>query len=111
MIFIVFLTQIKLDRSSFEDPFGLARSFVDDGWDTAIGVDFEKPRLLLRVLRNIDLMSIIFDPEFFEGDADFVAVGCAARVSRCIVTTPCLSAPIGIRETYKSISVFAIFVI
>ena len=50
MIFVVFLTQIELDRSSFEDTFGFTRRLIDDGGDTTIGVDFEEPRLLLRVL-------------------------------------------------------------
>jgi hypothetical protein len=38
-------------------------------------VDFKEPRLLLLVLAEFQLVHIVLQAEFFEGDGDLVAVG------------------------------------
>ena len=88
MLLIILLTKVQLNRSSLKNPLRFTGCLVYNSRNTSIGIDFKKPRLLLRVLRNIDFMRIILYPEFLEGDADFVAIGRAARVSSGgIVTT------------------------
>lgn len=37
MIFVVFLTEVELDRLAFEDSFGFAGGVVYDGGDAAVG--------------------------------------------------------------------------
>lgn len=41
----------------------------------AIRVDFKEPRLLLRVLRDIDDLRFVGDPELFERHRGFEAIG------------------------------------
>jgi len=36
VVFVVFGAEVELDRGAFEDAFGCAGGFVDDGWDAAV---------------------------------------------------------------------------
>lgn len=36
VVLVVLLAEVELDRCTFKHPFGLAGSFVDDGWDAAV---------------------------------------------------------------------------
>ena len=88
MLLIILLTKVQLNRSSLKNPLRFAGCLVNYSRNTAIGVDFKKPWLLLRVLGNIDFMGVVLYPEFLEGDADFVAIGRATCISSGgIVTT------------------------
>lgn len=103
MVFVEFFTEIELDRRTLENSLRLASGLVYDGGNTAIccgftqlssvisrernhTVDLEEPVFLLRVFGNVDVVRGILDAEFFEGDADFVAIGRAVRVSDLIVS-------------------------
>jgi len=45
MVLVVMLRQIEQDRCSLENS-EIATGMVDDSWDTAIRVQFDKPRFL-----------------------------------------------------------------
>ena len=43
-------------------------------------IDFQEPLLLLRILRDVDVVCCIVYSEFFQGDANLVAIWRTARI-------------------------------
>ena len=71
-------------------------------------IDLQKPLLLLRILRNIDMVSRVFDAEFFQCTANFVAVWCTVAISTGYETLAGVVHQVSVSEVataYKSMSV------
>lgn len=71
-------------------------------------VDFKEPRLLLLVLAELQLVHIVLQAEFFEGDGDLVAVGgCSkerlAGTPEGLVSTRCVSIFLFFSSVWKPI--------
>ncbi len=76
MVRVVLVGQVCEDAAGLEQADLLAiREGVCQGRDAAVGVDFQKPRLLLPVGRDVDVFGLVRDAELFERDGDFDPVG------------------------------------
>lgn len=75
VLVVVALGEILQDASTLEYPNLLPIvERVQDGRDAAIGVDFQKPRLLLPVGADVDVLDLIGELKFFQGHADLDAI-------------------------------------
>jgi hypothetical protein len=78
------LTQIQLNTRPFKNPLRFATSPINNSRNATVGVDFQKPWFLLRAFGDVDFGGVVFDAQFFESDADFVAVGRAEGVAAVV---------------------------
>lgn len=78
---IILLGQVGEDATPFEQANLLAiGECIRQCGDPAVGVDFEKPGLLLSVGRDVDVFGLVRDAELLEGDGDLDPVGCGVGV-------------------------------
>ena len=72
---IIPIDKIKHNTPALKNPNRLPiRKRIRQRGDAAVGVDFEVPRLLLRILGELDLGRFVGQGELFEGDGDLDAV-------------------------------------
>lgn len=80
---IIPLSKVLKDTTAFKDPNVLAiRERVCDGGDPSVGIDLQKPRLLLLIGGDVDVLGLVGKAKFFESDGDLDSVGCGVCVER-----------------------------
>lgn len=76
MVLVIAIYKILLDRARFKETDLLSVSeSVGDSRNSAIGVDFQEPGLLLLVLGKGELGDLVWQSQLLERDGDLDAIG------------------------------------